>query len=230
MKETKKNIQILRKQGFFDDWLRKETKFITFFIHQEARLDENWFKKRVDTYEANAQRLKIAPPKVAFYVYPSVEFGKEKGIIPAISFIKSKEIHGHPNQSPGHELTHILIGEINSTKNLPAHGIWSEGVCVFLDGTNTDYRKYVLSLNYPENIKNTSWGKWRRNLPNKLYPLAGSIIQYFDDLVGWKKILIFLKELKNLSSNDTELFKTIFNKKYHELQEGWREWLKLKEG
>ena len=230
MEETKKNVQTLGKQGFFDNWLKKETEFITFLVHPDTKLNEDWFKKRVATYKINAERLKIIPPKVIFYVYPSLEFGKERGVTPATSFIKSKEIHGHPHQSPGHELTHILLGEVNNTDNLPANGIWSEGLCVFLDGTNTDRRKHALSIGYAQDITNASWEKWRQNLPGNLYPLAGSIIQYLDGLFGWEKILVFLKELKNSGGNDAELSEGILNKKYSKLQEDWRKWLKLKEG
>lgn len=230
MEETRKKIQILGKQGFFDNWLKKETGLITFLVHKDTKLDKDWFEKRMAIYKMNAQKLKITPPKVMFYVYPSLEFGKERGITPATSFVKSKEIHSHPHQSPGHELTHILLGEINDTDNLPANGIWSEGVCVYLDGTNTDRRKHALSLNYTEDIINTSWGKWRYNLSGKLYPLAGSIIQYLNNSLGWGKILTFLKESRNSSNNDAELSEAIFKKRYSKLQENWRKWLKLKGG
>jgi len=227
LETTRENIQKLFKEGYFDDWKVIEFDPITFYLHPQTVVAEEWFKKRSDTYSENSKRLKITePPKVSFYVYPSLEFGKTIGITPATSFVSTRQIHGHPNQSPGHELTHILLGEINSTDNLPANGLWAEGVCVYLDGTETDRHKHAGSLNYPEETISTDWTIWRQNLPGNLYPLAGSIIQYLDTGMGWDRILSFLKELKNSGSNDAELSETLFNKNYSQLQKDWRDWLK----
>ena len=228
LETTKEGIQKLFNAGYFNNWRKLEKSQITFYLHPEVDINDDWLNKRLSIYLSNAAKLHVTAPAVDFYVYTSLEFGKTLGIVPATSFISSKQIHGHPNQSPGHELTHILLGELNSPENLPANGLWAEGVCVFLDGTGTDRRKHTPSLNYAENAINTPWEKWRRNLPSGLYPLAGSITQYLDNLVGWEKILTFLKELKNFGTNDAELSELLFDKKYPQLQDGWRNWLKLK--
>lgn len=66
---------------------------------------------------------------------------------------------------------------------------------------------------------------WRDNLPNKLYPLAGSIIQYLDQKFGWDTILKFIKTLKN---NDEESLCFIFGYSYEKLQDDWFLWIKEK--
>lgn len=223
MEETKENISILKEQGFFKSWTTINTQFIIFHIYPDTIIPPDWIDKRINIYTENCAKLNIIkPPKIDFFVYPSLEIGKQSGVTPAISFVKSKEIHGHLNQSPGHELTHILLGEINSTDNLPANGLWSESLCVYLDGTKTDRRKHTNSLNYPSETLATPWINWRSNLPGKLYPLAGSIIQYLDQKFGWDMVLKLIKTLKN---NDEELIRLLLGSSYSELQSDWFLWI-----
>lgn len=124
MAKTQKNIAELKKQNLYNDWPQKRFGSITFYIYPDFQIENIWFKKRLILYRKNAKTLKVQPPKVNFFVYPSLETGKNIGIVPAVCFIKMQEIHGHLNQSPGHELTHILIGKINDSKNLPGNGLW----------------------------------------------------------------------------------------------------------
>lgn len=224
MEETKQNIKILKERGYFDSWKIINTKFVSFHLYPNIEISKGWIEKRTDIYIKNAEKLKISPPLINFFIYPSIEVGKQIGITPATSFIKSKEIHGHLNQSPGHELTHILLGEINSTDNLPANGLWSEGICVYLDGTNTDRRKHTNSLNYPSEIFDTPWINWRNNLPGNLYPLAGSIIQYLNEKFGWNLILEFIKNIEDAS--DEELIQDLFKSSYENTRNNWLTWLK----
>ncbi len=225
MEETKKNIQALKEKGFFNSWSKKETELIIFFIYPELVLPNNWTEKRLDIYKENAKKLDIIPPKINFYIYPSINTVKDFGITPTITFVKTREIHGHINQSPGHELTHILLGEINSSENLPANGLWAEGVCVYLDGTNTDRKKHSLSLNYSDEIIETPWDRWRKNLPSDFYPLAGSIIQYCIEKYNWNIVKKFLKELRNYGENDEKISFEIFSLPYQKLQKNWQAWL-----
>lgn len=224
LEDTKRNIQILKEKGYFNSWNKRQTELIAFYLCPDLILPNNWLEQRESIYLKNAEKLKVKAPEIDFYVYPSLEFGKSINIVPATSFIKAKEIHGHLNQSPGHELTHMLLGEINSTENLPANGLWSEGICVYLDGTNTDRRKHTNSLNYPEEILATIWQNWKDNLPSNLYPLAGSILQYLEELFGWDSVLEFLKKLKQ--DNDDKLSTKLFNYSLAELQQDWYLWLK----
>ncbi|MFH1000040.1 MAG: hypothetical protein V1783_04280 [Bacteroidota bacterium] len=226
MEETKKNILTLKKSGFFNSWSKKETELITFFIHPDLVLPDNWIEKRLDIYKENAEKLNVISPKITFYIYPSIDAVKDLGVIPAITFVKAKEIHGHIKQSPGHELTHILLGEISPSEDLPANGLWAEGICVYLDGTNTDRKKHTISLNYDDEIIKTPWDKWRENLPSDFYPLAGSIIQYCVEKYDWDVVKKFLKELRNSGENDEKISSEIFSLPYRELQENWQEWLK----
>src|SRR3989338_7983473 len=116
MEETKQRIQLLEKEGFFNSWPKREMELITFFVYPEFVVPENWIEKRVTIYKANAEKLRVKPPKIKFFVYPSMEDGRKIGITHAITFIKQKEIHGHIKQSAGHELAHILLGEISPSK------------------------------------------------------------------------------------------------------------------
>lgn len=226
MTKTKKRIKELKKQGFYNNWTKRNFGLITFFIYPDFEINNVWFKKRLSIYKKNAKILGIKPPKVSFFIYPSIETGKQIGITPAVCFIKMKEIHGHLNQSPGHELTHILIGKINDSKNMPGNGLWQEGLCTYLNGTKTNQKKHTLSLNFPEAILATPWKKWRKHTPGNLYPLAGSIIQYLVKRCGWEKIILFLKKLKNSAKNQNKISLKIFKKSLEEIQDDWLKWIK----
>jgi len=136
-----------------------------------------------------------------------------------------REIHGHLNQSPGHELTHVLIGKINDSKNLPGNGLWQEGLCTYLNCTKTNQKKHTLSLNFPEIILATPWEKWIKHMPGNLYPLAGSIIQYLVKRYGWKKMILFLKKLKKSAENQNKISFDIFKKSLEGIQEDWLKWI-----
>lgn len=226
MDETKKRIKELKEERFFENWLQKDCGKIIFYIYPGFNISDEWINQRIEIYNANAEKFRITTPKISFFVYPSIDIGEQLGIMPAISFIKEKEIHGHIKQSPGHELTHMLLGEINPSENLPANGLWSEGICVYLDGTKTDRKKHSLSLNFTSDILQTSWSEWRRYMPGDIYPLAGSIIQYCEEKFKWDAILKYLKELKDFGSNDEKISLDIFEISYPELQNNWRDWLK----
>ena len=226
MEATRSRIQTLKKEGCFDSWPKQKTESITFFIYPDLVVPNNWIEKRTTIYKINADKFGINPPKVIFFVYSSIEIGKKMGLIPAITFVKEKEIHGHINQSPGHELTHVILGEINTSENLPANGLWAEGACVYFDGTNTDRKKHALSLNLGDVVIDTPWIHWRKNFPDNLYPLAGSIIQYCIGKYGWPDVLNYIKELENFGANDETLCLKIFHVSYLELQNGWKVWLK----
>lgn len=132
-------------------------------------------KKRLMAYKANAKLLRVNPPKVNFYLYPTKEAGIEIGILPFYSFPKLKEIHSHLNQSPGHELTHILHEKINKSGNNPKNKLWIEGLCTYLNGTRTDQKKHALSLNLKIESLNP-FNNWMNHVPGDLYPVAGSIV------------------------------------------------------
>ncbi|MDD3098671.1 MAG: hypothetical protein PHU82_02520 [Candidatus Pacebacteria bacterium] len=224
--QTKNKIKELKKQGFYKNWGKKEFDLIIFFIYPNLKIDNEWFKKRINSYKKNAKILKVKPPKVNFFLYPSIEIGKKLGTTPAICFIKMKEIHGHLNQSPGHELTHILLGKINDSKNLPGNGLWQEGLCTYLNGTNTNQKKHALSLDISEETFNIPWESWSNHLPGSLYPLAGSIVQYIVKVYGWNKIILFLKKLRNSAKNQNKISLQIFKKSLEEIQKDWLKWIK----
>jgi len=226
MIQTKQRVKKLKEEGFYDNWTKKNVGLITFFIYPDFQIDNEWFKKRLNAYKKNAKILKIKPPKVSFFVYPSIEIGKKIGIIPATCFIKMREIHGHLNQSPGHELTHVLIGKINDSKNLPGNGLWQEGLCTYLNATKTNQKKHTLSLNFSEIILTTPWEKWTKHMPGNLYPLAGSIIQYLVKRYGWKKMILFLKKLKKSAENQDKISLDIFKKSLKGIHEDWLKWIK----
>ena len=229
MEETKKKIGALREEHFFDNWSKHKYGGITFYVYPALDVTDDWFKQRTDIYRINAEKLGVKAPEVNFFVYPSLEAGREMGITPSITFVKEREIHGHLKQSPGHELTHVLLGELNPTDNLPANGLWSEGICVHLDGTKTDRKKHTLSLKLKDEILRTPWSEWRQNMPANLYPLAGSIVQYCEQQFGWNKVLGYLKEVRKSGANDEELSARIFGFPYRELQKLWRDWLEKEE-
>jgi hypothetical protein len=226
LQQTKSRIIKLQQEGFYKKWRKIKRGSINFYLYPELNVEKEWFTKRIKVYQKNATLLRVKKPQANFYVYPSIEIGNKLGITPAISFIQSKEIHGHVKQSPGHELTHILLGKINSSKNLPGNGLWQEGLCTYLNGTKTNQKKHTLSLNFSPDTINTPWINWSKNLPGNIYPLAGSIIQYLVKRYGWKKLILFLKQMKNNSNNQNSLSKKLFGIYIAKIQNNWKLWLK----
>lgn len=228
LNKTKEAVRALKQSGYFDNWALRKTELINFFIFPNLEVADEWFKKRINIYTENAKIFlgDSDPPKINFYVYPSIDSVKELGITPAISFLKEKEVHGHAEQSPGHELNHILLGILNPSENLPANGLWAEGLCVYFDGTKTNRKRHTLSLNYSEEIIKTPWAKWRSTLPQNLYPLAASIIQYCIETYGLKSTLKFVKNLRDSASNEEKLSCEIYKISFDNLQNDWRNWLK----
>ncbi|MBI5147706.1 MAG: hypothetical protein HZA37_00955 [Parcubacteria group bacterium] len=230
MEETKGRIDALQKEHFFDNWSKQKHGKITFYVYPTLNVPGGWFEQRAYIYRINAEKLGVKAPEVAFFAYPSIEVGREIGITPSITFVKERVIHGHIKQSPGHELTHVLLGELNSTDNLPANGLWSEGICVYLDGTETDRKKHALSLNLKKEVLRTPWLEWRKNMPANLYPLAGSIVQYCEQQFGWNKVIEYLREVRKSGANDAEFSMRIFGFPYFELQKKWLGWLEKEAG
>lgn len=227
MQNTKERIELLRRNGYFENWRVKNTENINFYIFPKLDIPIDWFEKRENIYKKNATLFEIkSPPKIEFYVYPSPDSVKDLGIVPAVSFLKKREIHGHLKQSAGHELTHILLGEINPSENFPPNGLWAEGICTYYDGTETDRRKHTTTLNYSKDILSTGWSSWNENLPGDLYPLAGSIVQYCANTYELKEVLRFVKGMRDGGTNVESLCLEIFHVSYQKLQSDWEEWLK----
>lgn len=222
-KERDLRIRTLKRKGFFLNWTAKKYGQIQFFLWPEMQVPPKWIQARTSILKKNAQILSVKIPRISFYVYPPRESVKELGFIPAVSFISRKEIHGHLNQSPGHELTHILLGQLNNWRSLPANGVFSEGICTYLDGTDTNRRRHAVSMRY--NLKNKiNLKKWYHHLPSQYYPLAGSLVQYLTEQYGWEKVHMFLKSLKGLRAL-SKTFREIFNTDLDTVEKEWRKWL-----
>lgn len=225
LKKTATKIQHLKERDFFADWPHRRVGKILFIISPTIKVDDSWFHMRAVILNTNAKTLGTKKiPFVTFYVYDSLNKGKKLGIVPAVSLISKKEIHGHLQQSPGHELTHILLGEINDSNGLPANGFWAEGVSTFLDGTGTDRRKHTMTVgaSLPSRIP---WTKWFSQLPSLSYPLAGSFIQFLVEKYGIKYLVKFLRLLRKIETMRI-VFKQVFGKDFLVVQKTWLFWLK----
>lgn len=228
--ETKIRVQALKNERLYNKWRKKKVGLITFFIYPEMKIESEWFKKRSDIYRKNAKKLGVKPPKINFFVYPSMEEGEKIGIMPAVAFPENKEIHGHLRQSPGHEVTHILLRQIKPSKYLKVNRFWNEGTCTYLNGTNIDHKERVLSLNIKKEILNTPWENWYKKLPSDLYHMAASVIQFLEEQYDWKATLSYLRKLRNSPKNDNAFSKKIFNASMKDLQNNWLRWLNKKRG
>ncbi len=225
LKKAATKTQRLKEQGFFASWHRHRMGKILFIISPTIKIDDSWFHMRTAILDTNAKTLGIKKiPLVTFYVYDSLDKGERLGIVPAVSLISKKEIHGHLQQSPGHELTHILLGEINDSNGLPANGFWAEGVSTFLDGTGTDRRKHAMTIgiSLPSRVP---WTRWFSQLPSANYPLAGSFVQFLVEQHGIKYLVKFLKSLRKFEAMKT-VFRQVFNEDFLATQKAWLLWLK----
>lgn len=215
-------VRELKASGFYQDWKTILIEKIIFHLHPRTILPEGWTELRNQQYKINAEKLQIVPQQIDFYVYPSKEMEEELGFIPAFTLGQYQEIHGHPNQSPGHELTHALLWRIN--EKMPK--FWGEGTCVYLDGNSTDKRAMAKSLNYSDEVLQTPWLTWLNNLPDNriMYTLAGSVIQYLTEHYGWDKVLKFLQKVDKDPETTSLFIQHIFNISQKEFQTGWQRW------
>lgn len=110
---------------------------------------------------------------------------------------------------------------------MPANGFFSEGICTYFDGTDTDRRRHAISLHYE--LKNRiDLRAWYRHFPSEYYPLAGSFIQYLTEEYSWKKVLKFLKSLKGPRAL-TKVFQETFSVDLNTTEQDWRNWLGMTE-
>lgn len=222
------NIAQARADGWYNNWQIVSFGLIQFFIHPQSSIDEHWREKRALIYQENASRLRVSAVPVDYYVYPTRDFGQERyAIMACVAYISRREIHGHPNQSPGHELTHVLQGQLPHYKHNYFPALWFEGMAVFLDGTRSvTPRDRARAVGHNESILATSWSEWHSRVPDDCYPLVGSIIQFCDEIFGWSKVLDFIQELLIQQGNDSTAAQKIFEQSLDELNHQWRQWLR----
>ncbi len=223
--ETGRRVDQLKSEGYFNNWVTYDLPLIRFRVWPGFAITKAWIQERVSCYRKNARLLGVKPPLATFYVYPSVQAGQSIGITPTVCFASKWEIHGHINQSPGHELTHILLGELVNPRFLRAHGFFDEGICVYLDGTGTDRRKHARSFEIPNITHQLLWETWSETLPSQYYPLAGSFIQYLVEAHGSKSIGAILETLQG--TGDINLaFHHVLNVALEDIETKWLIWLK----
>lgn len=216
----------LHEAGYYDGWTATDRSPITFHVHPDAKISEGWMDKRVQAYVENAQLLKLETPNIDFYVYPSIDYAANEGVIATFAIPSKNEVHGHFFQSKGHEVTHILLGQLINPHTWPWSGLWPEGICVLLDRENPDPVMRFLAKDYTTAAFETRWSQWRQWLPDEYYPLAANILGFLVQRYDWDRVKKFLLKLDSTKPDDNEAARAAFDSNIDSLQHEWGIWRK----
>lgn len=205
-------------EGQFDEWEKIETKNITFHFQPNSVITNKKFytQRRQDAFSIiNEYFNSTISGKIDFYVWNTIQDGQNYGF-PILGFAKPelKLTHSHSNQTPGHELTHIITRHLSKSNKLCR--FVNEGVASAFDQSienkmNTSL-KHKRRTNFDKNISiQTAWHKPRYYPEWVYYKLAGYFFQQLKEK-GTKE------EFKNLVVNQTfENAQTIYGSKLDDL-------------
>jgi len=226
LSESALAAQKLQDEGFYNSWRKMVVKPITFIIHPEVQISDTWMNKRVQAYVENASILGVKTSPLNFYVYPSMDFAKDRGVIASFAIPSKREIHGHFYQSKGHEVTHILLKQLLDRYKWPWSGLWLEGICVLLDRERPDPKLRFISCNYSQEIYQKDWTEWRTWLPDEFYPLAANIMAFLSEKFGWSAVKTFLKQLDFTQKDENVAVLMAFGQDLPHLHTQWDNWRK----
>lgn len=163
----------------------------------KGRLKE-WLDIRRDAFENICNFLKVDKERierVIFYVFNSKEQGLKYGKKLGFAVPPQCEIYTLHNQTPGHELAHIVSYWIN-TKRIES-ALINEGLAVLLDQTERNYNKiskYLISSGTvsTKKLQNLLGASFRKQ--NYGYPLAASFVDFLIETHGLDKFIEFFAQ------------------------------------
>ena len=162
---------------------------------------------------------------IHFFVYDNNEVAKR--IIGRVAgFARSTDaiIHSRINQTPGHEMTHVLSRAINGRP--PPHRLLDEGLAVFMDHSGRDYFRIAGDL-----LEAGKLPSFKKMLPafspgrEKWYHPAGAYVGFLCECYG-------IEAFKRLWGARPQNFYTVFERTYGvtaaEMDKRWRKFLRAR--
>lgn len=215
-------------------WQKRKSSHFTFcfFPHSFAAINiKGVIVEREKAYQIISQFLSVdIPEKILWYLFPSYEEGKRllgtlepNQAIPASLTIFT--IHGeHHQQTPGHELTHILSFYINDAYT-NSYKFLSEGLACYLDQSGKDYHAVSHNLLNQNQLipldKIIDLNDFRKYDPKITYPQATSFMKFLIENYGWERFKTLWLVRKNLK----EEFQKIYHKNFEEVEYDWLNFL-----
>ena len=209
LKATENSVSYAQKRIFsfgfdkyFSKWQIIETENIRFHIQNPKNFTnlESFVAKRQRAFEDISAKLgSKLPKKIDFFVWENPEEPYEKFKI-KLGFASPEivSLYSHRNQTPGHEMTHIISHymSVNSVKT----PLINEGLAVYLDMTYISriwVIRDVMKRHCIEHLEVQGfWTKWE-DFPHEVsYPFAGAFMEAMIKKYG-------LENLKPLLVNQT---------------------------
>lgn len=180
---------------FFADWQTTETTHFRFhFQNMESGERERFAKSRENAFETiNTFFGAVLPKKIDFFVWQSRE--------DALKIMKTESgfaqpqygvIHANYQQTRGHEITHIITG--NLAKRQIKTGLINEGTAVCFDQSSNNREEMVKTWLKANNAKinlKDIWVNWQKYPVELTYPLSGLFVGELISRFGQEKFLAF---------------------------------------
>lgn len=175
-------LKYLGLDDYYKDWIVVEREHIMFHFPQS--IDTISIRSYIDVHEksyALIDRVFMSrlPRKIDYYIWNDAEEGK-KQLGTNLGFAHSPELIAHvtKNQSPGHELTHILSFWAWGTKRTAYNKFVNEGISVAFDCSGRNYyedAKSSINRMFISSVANI-WKSPKLYPSNILYPVSGAFI------------------------------------------------------
>ncbi len=180
---------------FFADWQTTETTHFRFhFQNMESGERERFAKSRENAFETiNTFFGAVLPKKIDFFVWQSRE--------DALKIMKTESgfaqpqygvIHANYQQTRGHEITHIITGNLG--KRQIKTGLINEGTAVCFDQSSNNREEMVKTWLKANNAKidlKDIWVNWQKYPVELTYPLSGLFVGELLSRFGKEKFLAF---------------------------------------
>ncbi len=223
---TNSSYKYLVRNGlhhYFDDWINIETDNFLFQFKDTVGIDE-FIKTRERTFDSISHYLNVKLDRKIIYIVWSSRQEAKEFLNLNIGFAIPSEyiIHSASNQTPGHEMTHVISNYINNITFKT--GLINEGLAVHLDMADKDDKNNVLAAMKKYNINKISiksfWDNWQKYSEDISYPLAGLFVGETIERYGKDKFLEFFvdqsyKNAKTVFGKDFEDFIEIFEAKFN---------------
>ena len=181
---------------FFADWQTTETTHFRFHFQNMERAEmERFAKSREKAFETiNSFFGAVLPKKTDFFVWQSRE--------DALKIMKTESgfarpqngvIHANYQQTRGHEITHIITGNLG--KRQIKTGLINEGTAVCFDQSINNrevmVKTWLKANNAKVDIKDI-WANWGKYPTELSYPLSGLFVEALLSHFGKEKFLAFI--------------------------------------
>ncbi|MFA6979062.1 MAG: hypothetical protein WC209_07025 [Ignavibacteriaceae bacterium] len=196
VKFAQDKILIWGFSDFYKDWEKQETEHFVFHFQPNSIITNKtkFIVTRESAFQTISQFFNVSlQSKIDFYIWNSDAEAKEKGIY-SLGFALPEFyiIHSEANQTPGHEVTHIIAYYLS--KDAKKTRFINEGIAVYFDcdpdtnfmkvGHLRETEKYTDRISIVE-----AWSNKSKYADEILYPISGEFIARILEKGGKEKFL-----------------------------------------